>query len=189
MKKLILAAAVAVGLASAANAALVNGTAGFIPVGDSSYTGPDIGDATSVSVSPIELINSLPPLYKGNPNDLASVWTLGDVVSLSTTTLTPGGSLTLSFSGGGSEVVNNLVFTTINGNALGISGTDLLTVPGFDPTAANFTASFTQSGVGGAVNGGFSLSTGVVPEPSTVAAGLGALGLCLAALRARKQSA
>jgi hypothetical protein len=72
--KLLTALAFCGALAAApwAQAGTLNGTFGYVPSGDASFTGPTLGSATSVTVLNNDSINTIPATYLGNPNDFAS---------------------------------------------------------------------------------------------------------------------
>jgi hypothetical protein len=185
---------IAVGLAASAvasQAAFINGTLGISPIGTVTYTGADLGDATSVTVSSLEIVNTTPTTYNSINNDFAvgsysvSTYPAFTLVNISTTTLTSSLSgissfLTFNSTSGDTYKFNLSSWTTSSSGAnnLSFEGTGTLydSQGHFLSTTTKISASFTTTG-DGAVNGSFTLSTVPVPEPATFIAGLGALCL------------
>lgn len=188
------------GLLSRAGAAVVdlNGTFGFTPVGEITYTGPSLAQAGSIVLPSLELVNTVPANYGGRVNDFAagpSSIALGSSINLNN----GNGTLTLPSVQGvftsvnfpdflrissGTTPANRYDFdllelmTTSNGfSTLNVSGLGVLhdSLGIFADTPGIISIAFTQTGLGGAVNASFSVAS-AVPEPGTFAAGLCALG-------------
>src|SRR5260221_4347465 len=53
----------------AAAAVALNGTFGFTPIGNISYSGPNLGQADSVTLPATEVVNTVPATYNGVAND------------------------------------------------------------------------------------------------------------------------
>ena len=189
------------GVGLEARAAMIYGTFGFVPLGNVTYSGPDLGDATSLGLPEHGLINTIPDSYNGNPNDFsaagAAVLNLLSQVDLSSlvlplTGVVPAGDF-LSFSADTSFAsgttpsdrydfdLQTLTKTSSGSSSLNLSGTGVLvdTIHGFANTPALLSLALTQSAPGGAINVSFSLATAVVPEPGTVGAAAAALAMCV----------
>jgi hypothetical protein len=192
------------GATCCANAAVeaISGTFGFTPVGDITYTGADLQQASAVTFPSLEVVNTVPAAYNGSANDFAtgaSSIPLGSFVTINN----GNGTLTL-------PAVQGVYTPAIYPNFLGISngttpsdrfdfdlvelmrtssGSSSLDVFGmgilhdtlgiFSDTPGLISIAFSQSGQGGAVNASFSVASTVVPEPGTLVAGLCALGFVL----------
>jgi len=190
-------------LGQAAQAALTtfNGTLAFAPLGNITYTGPNLAGATSITLPALEIVSGLAPTYRGFPNDFIAgpgPINLAQLVTVAPLTLNlPLGGPILGYVQltGATTPVNRYVFD-MTSLTTSTSGPQFLNVEGlgvlhdlggfYGDTPAEFSASFNT--VGGNVGGSFTLNSpySQVPEPTTVVAGIGALGLVLAAFRARR---
>jgi hypothetical protein len=200
----LLSLLVTAGACCCANAAVeaLNGTFGFTPIGDLTYSGPDLQQATSVTFPALEVVNTVPAAYNGNANDFAtgaSSVPLGSFITINNGI----GTLTL-------PAVQGVYTPSIYPNFLGISngttpsdrfdfnllelmrtssGSSSLDIYGmgilhdrlgiFSDTPGVIAIAFTQAGQGGAVNASFSVASTAVPEPGTLIAGVCALGFVL----------
>jgi PEP-CTERM motif len=202
------------GLGSVAQAAQLNANAGFAPQfgASPSYTGPNLGGATSVTFSAPLGFNNIPADYQppgGSlapnsfaPGEIAEITAAGLTITpntISSSTLTP--------------IANFLSFTTVGGpasfnvdlggiffepsatdpNVLTIKFVGTITGTGFDPSPAGLLLNFNQQGGTGAVNFSATLSSPPaftpppprgVPEPSTM---LGILAVAGAGAFARRK--
>lgn len=164
----------------------INGTLGFIPVGNVTYSGAALGSSTSVSVPALELVNTIPPTFNGNPNGFLSFVAPGDLVTLAPLTIAPAGSETIIFDGF-TLIVSGIAFSSAGAGDLHMEAFGTVSGNGFNTTPAEFSASFTQtSGGDGAVNGSFTLDASdrtippnSVPDTAGVAITLAPLGTLL----------
>ncbi|HLH56761.1 MAG TPA: hypothetical protein VKY92_24460 [Verrucomicrobiae bacterium] len=181
-------------------AVALNGTFGFTPVGSITYSGPDLGQADSISLPATEIVNTVPANYNGSLNDFYSG--PAAIPLLSHVNL---GALTLSLpaqSGTYTPVnyPNFLVisdqtnpadrfdFTLIELMRASSSSSDLeVYAQGilhdssgvFSDTSGLLSITFTQAGPGAAVNASFSVASTAVPEAGTIASGCVALGVSI----------
>lgn len=188
----------------------LDGTFGFVPVGTISYSGPNLGQAASVTLPTIEIVNTVPASYNGNPNDFYSG--PASIPVLSQVSVSP---LTFSLPSqwGSFVAVNYPNFLAISdqtnpSDRFDFSLVDLMKTSGgasdleifaqgilhdssgvFADTPGLLSISLSQAGSGATVNASFSVATSAVPEPGTLAEGGLALGLALAGLAkvARKE--
>ena len=189
-----LVALVSAGQASAATDP--NGTFGFIPIGTTTVNTGNITGITSLKTLPAsELVNNVPPIFLGNPNNLGI--TLLSAVTLSylgipipspigsllpitpldvsvPTSVGGGGTLTFEFT---QEITTSLIATTATGTgsfALGFVGTLLSDTTGTFTlgTSASLSESCTQAGLTAAINCSDTLDTPgqpfTTPEPATL---------------------
>src|SRR6516225_1053735 len=185
-----------------AKAAVVplNGTFGFTPLGDVSYSGADLEDAVSITLPSMELINTVPAIYNGNPNDFfsgpASI-SLGAQVAIAPLTLNmpviSGSFSSVSFinfldiPGSGTPGDHfdfdllELEKTSSGPSSLNLYGTGILhdSQGHFADTPGIISIAFTQTGQIGAVNASFSVATSSVPEPGTITTGAFAIAFLL----------
>ncbi len=199
-----------IGLTSAAGTAqaglVMNGTFGFGPFGNLSYTaaGAPISAATTITIPARELVNTVPDNYLGNPNLLVPLVIPGDAV-----TVTP---LTLNTVSGADVITSYLTFTTADGNRFQYNmasivwttsassnlsfnslGTFHDTAGTYNDAAASLSGSFTQTGgPSGTVNGSFTFATppapAGAPEPASFVVMLGMFaGLAVLSRRLRQK--
>jgi hypothetical protein len=168
----LFAVVVCFGSSQAAKASMINGTLGFVPLGNTTFTGPDLGDATSVTIPSVEIVNAIPPAYGGKPNEFLSFVALGDSVTVNPLTFVPGGSETIKFDGFTLSLSGTL-FTKAGSLDLAISLSGTLSGNGFGATPADFEGALDTPANGGAVDGSFTLSAPPrpVPEPATIISG------------------
>lgn len=199
------ALAALVGLSSAAGTAqaglVINGTFGYVPIGDIAYTptNASISTATTVTIPSSEVVNTVPLTYLGQPNNLVGLVSPGDGVTVD--------PLVLPTISGPSFISNYMTFTIDDGSrfeydmvsiiwtssavsnlSFNSQGTFRDTLGVYDPAAASLSGSFTQTGGDtGTVNASFTFasppSPSAVPEPGSFVlmlgmfGGVGALGL------------
>lgn len=193
-RKLLTTLALVAGLALAnrADAAPINGTLGYVPIGETTIdAGTTVGTTNTLTVPGTLIINSLPALYLGSPNDFVGLVSLGDAVTQSPLSLDvsagPGGDIAgVPFNnfvvfGPGGRFEFDLTSGTLSSTGalnLGYYGTGMIhdTLGIFDDQIASLSFAATQDGIGSAVNISFTLSTPPaprgVPEPGTVAMAL-----------------
>ena len=181
----------AISAASVAQAGLANATFGYVPLGNTTFSGATLGSATDITIPAAEVVNTVPPLYQGLPNDFVGLVNLGDTVTVN--------PLTLSTTSGAVSLNNYLQFTTADGNRFSFSMTGInwsSTGSGnlsfqatgtfhdsagvFGDNAAQLSGAFTQSAPGAAVNASFTFSTPPatsVPEPGSMVVMLGLVGI------------
>ena len=176
------------------------GTFGFVPFGSVTANASAVNNATSITVPALELVNTAgPALYQGHTNIFAAI--TGSAVTLTTTTLSNGGSVGLSV------VVGTTTYTftpnttinflgTTNGSGsfanFGEFGTVTSTTGAVTSAgqSAELDGNFNQTSAGGAINGSFTFSTPPTPstpEPGAVAmlVGMGISGSAFAFRRRR----
>jgi len=189
-------------ISSVANAQSLYGTFGFIPIGTLTANNSDLSLATSVVVPAVELVNTIPPTYFGRSNGFApgQPYDLGlsTAVTLSTTTISNGGSLGISFVAHGTTFTFTPTSTvtlvgSVNGGGNFLTFAEFGTLtdgPSFTAQQSEVAASFSQSAVGATVNANFTFSTPPqdTPEPGSFALflGVGVTGIGFMARR-RKQ--
>ena len=182
---LVLAVGSSLMMAQVASAGMMNGTLGFVPVGSPAvtFTGADLGHATSITIQSLEIVNTVPTLFNGIANDFstfAPVFSHVTVSPLSLTLPNPGIIPGYVMFGGFTFDLTGLVISHATANSLHFTGIGIMTGNGFDATAAQLSASFTSTGVG-AANGSFTLSAPPtsVPETGTILVSLAPLALLL----------
>ena len=193
-------------LTTGAGAQTLFGTFGFTPSGTPTANNANVANATSITLASNDFnINSIPATFNGTqPNDFATggakpITAMTGNVALTTTTLSNGGSIGLTFIAGGTTFTftptTTLAFQGQSGTfgnflAFSVFG-NLSDGPTFVAQNAQLAGNFNQTAAGSAVNGSFTFSspplvppTGV-PEPGTVAmlAGMGVTGVGLLARR------
>jgi hypothetical protein len=172
-------------LASASPAA-PNATFGFVPIGTISLSpGNDLLTATSITLPGDLMVNTLPALAFGLPNDFVGVFLAGDTVTQSPLTLSLTGPSTplpdlLEFS---TAIANRFTFSAATETlsfspstrsvALYFLGTFHDTASVFADAPASLTLSFDQSAANTAIDGSgtFSVPPGTppgLPEPATM---------------------
>ena len=178
----------------------LSGTFGFTPIGTVTYSGSTLGQAASVTLPVLDIVNTVPPTYQGAANDFYSG--AGSIPLLSHVIIDPS-TLNLPSIFGSFVSVNYLNFLTISDGTspanrydfslLGLmktsNGASDLEVYGqgilhdtqgvFADTAGILSIAFTQTGQSGAVNASFSVATSAVPEPGTFAVGVFAAALVI----------
>lgn len=194
MKKLLIPIALC---ASAAYGSTINGTFGWVPPANSvSFAGSVLGSATSVTIPAVEMINALPPLYLGQPNDFAGLLTLG--ANLSVIPTNPVAHIGDGFFPDLEPAYAEFLGTRFEFDLASIEWsssrpTNLsLLADGslidhlglFDPTAVQISGSFTTTG-SGAINGSFTLTTTPVATPVAEPPYVGLIGLAFAVMSRR----
>jgi hypothetical protein len=189
-------------LAGFAHASLLNGTFGFVPTLGASFTGSSLGGASSVTVTALESINTLPLLYLGHPNDfLGAGLAIGDTATIAAADVSlavahlNAGSFPLALPGylgwapatrftfdvasisWSSSAATNLSFIA--------TGTLIDHTGFFSATPADISGSFTTTGAGSAVNASFTLATEDVPERASILLVLTGLLVLMCARRMR----
>jgi hypothetical protein len=115
-----------VGASFSATAAVeMNGTFGFVPFGDITYTGSDLAHASSVSLPANELVNTVPQFFNGKANDFFSAASAIPTFSQVTLNLSKSDplSLDLSMIGGSFSTASLANFIIASTPALGHNGT------------------------------------------------------------------
>jgi len=179
-----------VALGAGAQAQSLYGTFGFVPLGTLTANNAALNAATSVVVPSTEIANTSGATYLGHANVFSGIESATTLISLSTTTISNGGSLGISWTFGGvsytftpTTTVALVGSTSPSGNYLTFAENGMLSDGGsFTPQLAQLAGSFSQTSNGGAVNANFTFSTPpqapATPEPGTVAmvAGMGIAG-------------
>ncbi len=198
-----------------AQAQVINGTFGFTPVGNITYTGASLDTATAINISGNETVNTVDgAIYLGRPNQFNPTsgspyaMTLGQSVFLSgapstmvipvTTNASAFGSPFLTFVTGGltfsyriTSVTSFVGTSTPPGAALSFNTLGVLTSSGTTNQSAQLSGSFTQTSPTASVNGSFTFSSppsvvAAVPEPGVVAMMAG-LGISGSVFMARRR--
>lgn len=190
----------AFGFASAAQAAQLNANIGYVPVGTTSYAGPNLANATSVTFPNINLVNTNPPTYLGSLNDFFSgplAVAIGSSVALSPLTfdfaeadgVVGAGAFTVTFTtAAGTAIFTTTSFTTDtspgNDNTLDLMIQGTVSGTGFDTTVAEILVNLNQvGGPGNVVNASSTFASPPsapptsVPEPSAVLGILAVAGI------------
>ena len=177
------------------------GTFGFVPVGSVTANASAVNNATSITVPTNEQVNTAgPATYLGHTNVFAAI--TGNAVTLTTTTLSNGGSVGLSVVVGTTTytftpntTINFLVTTNGSGSFANFGEFGTVTSTTGAVTSAGQSAeldgNFNQTSAGGAINGSFTFSTPPTPstpEPGAVAmlVGMGISGSAFAFRRVRR---
>jgi hypothetical protein len=190
----VLAVAVAtLAFGNGARAAFANATFGYVPFGSTTFTGANLGSATSITIPGLELVNNLPPMFLGNPNNFnggPNGFSLASTVTVNPLTLNPmfiGDGIfhnlnlpnyaTFAGGGGGSTPANRYTFsvTSIRWDSSNPNEIDFIALGIFHDSngtfandSADISGSFTTTGVGNppTVNTSFTFET-----PTTITTG------------------